>query len=371
MIGRVVVDSHAFLGWLTVCTLAVWVTTMTGWRRRRGLAVSAGVVALIMSLTTAADAVNVHYSYLPRIDDVVGIRTWPSAPAARMLSWNVVSAGVHSPAREVAESLPESAEPPPRGVVITLPIRGTHSGFGTRDAYIYLPPQYFTHPLERFPVVMLLHGSPGGPIDWFRSADAADAGLLAARAGHPQILVAPRASRGWTDDSECVDRLHERVETYLVQDVVPTIDRELRTIPNRNFRAIGGVSAGGFCALNIGLRHRDVFGAILDLSGLDRPTFPGGMRALFGPLPNLAAVVAANTPAVYGPLLAFAPRERIWLDCGQADGRSRRDVVAMARVLRARGQQVLLRIRGGGHDYGVWRPALRESLLWWDTAVQP
>jgi enterochelin esterase-like enzyme len=122
------------------------------------------------------------------------------------------------------------------------------------------------------------------------------------------------------------------------------------------------MSAGGYCALNLGLRHRELVSTVLDLSGYTEPTHSGGMIALFGRA-NLAAV-AQNSPSSYAPTLRGGPRMRVWLDCGSADGQVLRELTALAPVLRADGMTVQQRVRPGGHTYSVWRPALKDSLTW-------
>ncbi len=244
---------------------------------------------MVLSLATVADFVNAHYEFLPRVADVVGVRTWPTASLKQVVQ--PTSRGVQHP----------------RGAVVSVPLPGTTSGFGDPAALVYFPPQYFTEPTRRFPVVYLLHGSPGAPIDWFRAARASDAGYAVARAGQPVLLVAPRASHSWTDDSECVDRPTEHVATYVVKDVVRDIDARFRTIPKRAARAVAGNSAGGYCALNLGLRNRDLFSAVVDLSGFARPTHDGGLAGLFGKRPDLATVAAANTPVTYVPEAVAEP----------------------------------------------------------------
>lgn len=319
-------------------------------QHRLRLATPAALLTLLLLPVTAADVVNAHFQYLPRVADVVDVPTWPTAARTAL----VATSGRH-----------------PQGAVVELPLPGPASGFGTHTGLVYLPPEYFTQPFRRFPVVYLVHGSPGAPVDWFRAARAAAAGWAVARAGAPVILVAPRASRSWTDDSECVDRPTERIETYLVVDVVADVDRLLRTMPSRTGRAIVGNSAGGFCALNLGLRHRDVYSGIGDLSGYDHPTYDGGMAGLFGRRPDLAAAVAAETPAVYAPRLTRSPRMLVWLDSGRADAMPLREVTRLATVLLRDGEVVVLKARPGGHDYGVWRPALADCLGWLASQLQP
>ncbi|MBL7492536.1 esterase [Frankia sp. AgB1.9] len=344
--GSVVVIGKWFVLGLAALSLVGWVCCVWLRRRRRAAAIGVGTVAMLLTLATVADLVNVHYGYLPRVDDVVGVTSWPTAPA-----------------RDAIAAMPN--RPHRRGSVIALPVAGKHSGFGTHRALVYLPPQYFTEPGARFPVVYLLHGSPGAPVDWYRANEAATTGALLASTGQPAILVAPRVSHDWLDDSECVDRPSEHIETYLIDDVIPTVDTELRTLPDRADRVFAGMSAGGFCALNLGLRHRDLVGTVVAMSGLAEPTHSGGMAGLFGPRPDLAAVAAANTPVRYARALPPSPPMRIWLDCGRGDREALRDTRTMAGLLTHRdGFDVVLRLRPGGHDYGVWRPALRDSLRW-------
>ena len=50
-----------------------------------------------------------------------------------------------------------------------------------------------------------------------------------------------------------------RYEDYLVEEIIPYIDRTFPTIRDRSGRFIGGVSSGGYTALSIGLRHPELF----------------------------------------------------------------------------------------------------------------
>ena len=237
--GLLVISAN-FLAGSVIVSLVAWGVALWRGRRRRWVgATGFGVLAMVLSLVTAADFVNAHYAFLPRVADVLGLRTWPSARLTEV---------------SMPLARPEAAHP--HGAVVSVPLPGVESGFGNQSALVYFPPQYFTEPTRRFPVVYLLHGSPGAPVDWFRAARASDAGFAVAREGHPVILVAPRASHNWTDDSECVDRPREHVATYLVKDVVREVDARFRTIATRGARAVAGNSAGGYCALNLGLRNR-------------------------------------------------------------------------------------------------------------------
>ena len=56
---------------------------------------------------------------------------------------------------------------PGHGVVLRVSVGDAAAHISPRDTYVYLPPQYFdpARPHARFPVLYLLHGSPGTSID--------------------------------------------------------------------------------------------------------------------------------------------------------------------------------------------------------------
>lgn len=77
-----------------------------------------------------------------------------------------------------------------------------------------------------------------------------------------------------------------RYRDYLVQDVVPFVDRQFGAIPNAYARAVVGKSSGGYGALILGRHHPDVFAHIGSHSGDSAfeycylPDFPKAAGAL-------------------------------------------------------------------------------------------
>jgi enterochelin esterase-like enzyme len=358
VVSELTVVSPGFRAALVVVALLWWVAA---WQLRgRRVLVGAALVplALFWSLVAAADMVNAHYGYLPHAGDVrdvvVGGGAYTRLP--------------HTDLKPVNYQV--TVKRHPSGGVIRLAIPDRGSGFGPSSALVYLPPQYFSEPDRRFAVVYLVHGSPGSPADWFRGGNAALAGANVARAGRPVVLVVPRMSRGWTDDPECLDGRREHIESHLLADVVPTVDADLRTVPSTGYRAIGGMSAGGYCALNLGLRHPGTFGAILDLSGLTYPTHTGGLSSLLGTGPAARLAAYDNSPADYAARLrATGPEPAVWLDAGRSDREVVRAETTIRTVLAADGFDVRLRLRPGGHTFAVWRPALVDSLTWYTSSI--
>jgi enterochelin esterase-like enzyme len=224
-------------------------------------------------------------------------------------------------------------------------------------AYAYLPPGYDdpANASRRYPVVYLLHGYPGGPLDWFRAAPTQrlmDA-MLADHLIQPMIVVAPDASGGWLHDSEMLNQVGgPQVETYLTRAVVGYVDAHFRTVADRAGRAIGGMSSGGYGALNLGLRHQDVYSVILS----EMPYGDPGQAAL-GLLGGDRALWAANAPDRYIPTMTFRHRMAVDLLSGPYDSQ-RGEAARLARLLRARGQPaVYTLVPGAGH---TWRGASRE-----------
>lgn len=312
-------------------------------RRVRTLVAWAAVVTTVAGV---AAGVNAYFGYLPYFGDLVET---VSGQSGRVPFDRVEQATGHHP----------------RGVVVDFPIPDQGSGFGPSSALVWLPPQYFSEPDARFPVVYLFHGSPGVPADWFEGGQAAQAGLAAAQGGRPAIIVAPRMSHGWLQDPECVDGIHDKIDTHFVRDVVPTVDTELRTRADRADRVFGGMSAGGYCALQLGLSHRDLAATVIDMSGLTEPTHADGPQALFGTDPHvLPKRLAATSPAHYASSLPPGPPLRIWFDVGASDTETRGPITAIAPVLQARGVDTQVHVRPGEHTFHVWVPALRASLPW-------
>jgi len=137
---------------------------------------------------------------------------------------------------------------------------------------IYLPPGYT--PTRRYPVVYLLHGMAGSPSSIYRGMQLSkDADDLIAAGAPPFIAVMPVAGPSIDPNS---GEWAGVWETYLVHDVVPWVDAHLPTIPAADGRALEGVCAGGFGAIDIGLRHPGMFGTLGSFDGYFAPVFRDG-----------------------------------------------------------------------------------------------
>jgi enterochelin esterase-like enzyme len=224
-----------------------------------------------------------------------------------------------------------------------------------RTFLVYTPPGYAAEAARgaRFPVLYLLHGSPGTPKQFIDVA-AAGVALDTAIDRHtvrPFLLVMPNGSDGtFRKETEWANTPHGNYES-LVLETVHTVDQRFATVRNRGGRAIGGNSEGAFGAVNISLRHLRVFSIAESWSGYG---FETRARAF---LHATDAQIYANSPNLYAPRLAPQLRRYplyVYVYSGRNDkGLPRRQF--MAGVLAGAGAHVTFRAFAGRHDWGVWR----------------
>ena len=121
---------------------------------------------------------------------------------------------------------------------------------------LYVPPCYRQQPDRHYPVLYLIHGRSFTHTQWDRigSDEIADQ-LIATGELSPFIIVMPRYLK-WGEPSE--DMFGEAI----MQELIPWIDANYRTIADRNARAIGGLSRGAAWAVHLGIGQWQYFGTI-------------------------------------------------------------------------------------------------------------
>jgi len=101
---------------------------------------------------------------------------------------------------------------------------------------IYLPPQYEVNPSARFPTVYCLHGLSGNPISRSRQVVPSLGASIATGKIQPMIYVFPDGQRN-SFYADAFDK-HKQVQANIVEEVIPYVDKNFRTKPERAFRAI-------------------------------------------------------------------------------------------------------------------------------------
>lgn len=149
----------------------------------------------------------------------------------------------------------------------------------TRNVWVYYPPSYTENPLARYPVVYMHDGQNlfdpryafGG--NTWKVAETLDGGIDALDPNYslPEVLV--------VGPENTADRIYEYTPTvgddpdytggggdkylqFLIEELKPVIDRDLRTVPTAAATTLAGSSLGGLISAYAGARRADVFGRI-------------------------------------------------------------------------------------------------------------
>jgi enterochelin esterase-like enzyme len=226
----------------------------------------------------------------------------------------------------------------------------------TQRSYdIYLPPGYAAAARagRRFGVLYLLHGAPGEPANFIDAGavGVADDTTVTRHQSPPFLIVMPDGRNGtYVSDTEWANTPADGRYESFVLDLVHAVDRRWPTLADRRFRAIAGNSEGAYGAIDIALRHLDMFSIAQSWSGYFTQTSTGPYRGS-----SVAELRAASPAAYVGTLrarLAGLPLH-VLLYGGSTDPDTR-ELRPFAGALRA-AADVVARIYPGGHDWGLWR----------------
>ena len=250
-----------------------------------------------------------------------------------------------------------------RGSVEHIKVASKALGGRSQEVYVYLPPGYASHPTKRYPVLYLLHGFPGRPLAFLltvRMGVVEDA-LVAKHQAQPLILVMPFGSTGTFTDKEWANGLgpYEGWRKFVSRDVVRAIDTNYRTIASRAGRGIGGLSEGGYGAINITLHAPTEFSLVESWSGYEVAVHN---HSIFG---RQLAGLPQNTPLDRLRVAASILRRLhtyFWFYTGRDDplGNENR---AFASELTAAGVPHTYLELHGGHNWALWRGMAWRSYL--------
>jgi len=226
---------------------------------------------------------------------------------------------------------------------LTYPGRVEQSSLGSTEPpqqfRIYLPPCYDEKPDQRYPVLYLLHGQTYTDDQWIRlgAVNVVDQLILSGES-IPFIIVFP-------DDHYWNLPPGPAFGQRLVDGLIPYIDTVYRTFPDRDHRAIGGMSRGAGWALRLGLTRWDLFGSI-------------GLHSL--------AVLQEDASKVTDWVANIPPsaRPRVFMDVGDNDPE-----LIMASQVEAYFNDFSLshewHLYTGGHTEEYWSAHVGEYIRWY------
>ncbi|WP_369382834.1 alpha/beta hydrolase [Streptomyces sp. cg36] len=329
--------STAFFVTLIVVCLLVMAATLLVWQRIPGpgwVRWPARTALLVLCQLTA----------------IAATATWINSSFGLYASWNDLLG------RDTLTENPAMAGVPPRMAkfsrgtsgTLTTQFRGPASKL-SGQVIVWAPPGHHVNSRTDtpLPVVLLLHGVPGGPQSWLENGHmpAAFERLVEDGATHPFLLVMPVVDPGGVD-TDCSDTPRRKVATWLAKDVPDLVRQHFRTLSGPKAWGVMGYSTGGYCAAKLPLQFPSVFGAGAALD-------PDPLAGEAGVLPD-PALRARNAPTTL--VRGSRANVALFLATSRQDRESPpAQIEAFVQAAKGSSVRVSTLIRPtGGHNYGTW-----------------
>ena len=215
-----------------------------------------------------------------------------------------------------------------------------------RRAFVYTPPDYDQSADQRYPVLYLQHGYGENEYGWGAQGHAGRImdNLIAEGKAMPFIIV---MTYGMTNEIRFGGMAEFKIEpfqTVLIDELIPYVDANFRTLADQPNRAMAGLSMGGMETKTITLNNLTVFSHI----GL----FSGGSIAP-GDIADMAAFKKKNK-------LVFVSYGSSEIGNGNQPRRGGDPKVAVDALKTAGVNSVFYVSPETAHEWQTWRRSLRE-----------
>lgn len=241
---------------------------------------------------------------------------------------------------------------------------------------IYLPADY-DKSNRRYPVLYLLHGYSDDETGWTQFGEAQIIGDRMMQSGEaaPMIIVMPDGGVTWYINSYDGKT---KYEDFFVKELIPHIDATYRTRTTRQYRAVAGLSMGGYGTLIMATKHPDLFAAAAPLSSgvftdeeivnAEERTWNVVLGELYGKK-DLAGKDRLTDHYNKNSILKIIEtgnadelkKVRYYIDCGDKDFLIKGNM-ALHSVMIDKKIPHEFRVREGVHNWTYWRTALPEVL---------
>ena len=225
-----------------------------------------------------------------------------------------------------------------------------------RRMMIYLPPGY-EESRQKYPVFYLLHGTGGDETVWLEQGHAAQVfdNLIANGQAEPMIVVMPNghtdtpAAPGMgPDNNEQPTFAHKQwmegtFETSF-NDIINWVDSHYRTRPVKRYRAIAGLSMGGYHSLYISANQPEDF-AYVGLFSAAIGRMDKGKSKIYDDLESKLITQFKQHPRLY------------WMGIGKDDFLYK-DNAEFRQLLDKNRLRYTYHESGAGHEWANWRDYL-------------
>ncbi|MGD0294655.1 MAG: alpha/beta hydrolase-fold protein [Terracidiphilus sp.] len=312
------------------------------------------------------------------------VTTPPLAPGLHYYTVNIDGVEVSDPSSHTFYGGSKDAsavEVPEAGVTYYLPQDVPHgqvrevwyhsSVTGSwRHALVYLPPNYDTQTKVRYPVLYLQHGGGEDETGWIKQGHANFIldNLIASKSCKPMIIVMANGNArpagapppnfagrpfGSPEAMRAMQEMMKAFEDDMTQVLIPFIDSTFRTIPDRDHRAMAGLSMGGMQTFQVTFNHLDLFSYIGGFSGA------GGMMMRGEQKLDLKT---AFNGALADPA-AFAKRVHLlWIGVGTEEPAQMKAGIERLHtaLVDANVQHQFYESPGTAHEWQTWRRDLKD-----------
>lgn len=299
----------------------------------------------VWTVTTDPQVVGFHY-YFIIID---GVRV--ADPSSKLFyGCSMMSSGVEIPEAGESYYLPQEV---PHGEV-RMQRYWSELTQAWRICYVYVPAGYDDNLKQSYPVLYLFHGGGEDETGWPNQGMMNNImdNMIAAGQAEEMIVVMDRGYAKLANVTESGPRNmfnFDGVSKVIMEETVPMIDANYRTIPDRKHRAITGLSMGGFISWNIGLTNPDAFAYVGGFSGSGQvrsdDQFPTAYNGIW------ADVEAFNNSDTF-----------LYVGTGTEEpGQMYTGVNAFHKLLEQKGvNHVYYESQGTAHEWLTWRRALKD-----------
>jgi len=217
-----------------------------------------------------------------------------------------------------------------------------------RRMYVYTPPGYDKDYTTKYPVLYLQHGAGELEMEWTHSGKANFIldNLIAEGKARPMIIVMNNgfATRpGEVAQPQVMGSRWAAFEDMLIKEVIPDIDKNYRTIADKEHRAMAGLSMGGMQTFTIGLKNLNTFSHLGIFSGV-----PTNYNELIKD--------ALDQGAAFNQQVKL-----LWFGCGTDETAFHDRQKALQELLTKSGIKAQYFVsKGTAHEFQTWRRCLHE-----------
>lgn len=227
---------------------------------------------------------------------------------------------------------------------------------------IVITPENYVSKNDKLPVLYLLHGAGGNFRDWVSNVKS----IKKYATDFNIIVVCPDGGNtSWYFDSP-IDKTM-KYETYISKELIESVDKNYKTITNKNGRAITGLSMGGHGALYLAFKHQEVWGTAGSMSGgVDIRPFPNNwdIKKRLGTYPENKENWEKNT--VINLVYLLDGDLKIIIDCGYEDFFFEENKRLHEKLLERNIAHDYI-VRPGKHNWDYWANAIKYQFIFFDS----